>query len=121
MLASTDWAKVRRVRLKRWKDVINVKEWCGVSVIHLVKCETITPFSIGCELFNLRDLRIHSCPKLEELSWTQDIMTEKLCFVELLFNVILKSLPDFSDCSELREITIDECSSSVKPLHLHTC
>ena len=127
VLTSSGWAKAPRIRLGMWKDVIKVKEWCRVSVIHLFDCETITTFSIGRELVNLRELKIHDSSKLEEVSWTPEINTEqlrgemKLCFVELSLNRRLKNLPDFSNCSNLRELAIIECSSSVEPLHLHTC
>ena len=126
MLATTAWAKAPRIRLNRWNDVIAMKEWCSVSVIHLAYCETIITFSIGRELVNLRQLKISGCSKLEEFSWTQDIVTKgpgamQLCFVELIFNKSLKTLPDFSNCSELRELVVIECSSSAEPLHLHNC
>jgi hypothetical protein len=126
-LTSSGWTKAPRIRLKKWKDVIKEKEWCCVSVIHLAHCEFITTFSIGRELVNLQELKIHDCSQLKEFSWTPDIVMEerqgvmRLCFVKLSFNRSLKILPDFSGCSKLKKLEIIGCSISVEPLHLHNC
>lgn len=126
-LEDPGWATVPRIHLGRLSNVAKVKEWRNVAVVHLIGCETITTFSIG-ELMSLRDLAIVDCQKLEVLSWTQEdmIVTKqlwgtKLCYVDLVSNKSLRTLPDFSTCSELRMIYVEECSSSVEHLRLHNC
>lgn len=126
-LAYSGWPMTPRIRLREWKDAINETEWRSVSVIHLVRCETITIFSIGSELKNLRELKIRGCSKLEQLQWTPSVVSEqrrgefKLCFVELRDNESLKRIPDFSYCSQLRQFAVTECSTSVEPISLHAC
>lgn len=124
-LEDPGWATVPRIRLRRLTNVAKVKEWCNVAVVNLFGCETITTVSIG-ELSSLRNLAVSRCPKLEVLSWTQGIVPKqmwgtKLCFVCLASNKNLKKLPDFSNCPELKNISVEGCSSSVEPIKLHNC
>ncbi|KAG0589462.1 hypothetical protein KC19_1G022000 [Ceratodon purpureus] len=119
------WARAPRIRLQRLPTVAKVKEWSNVAVVHLIECETITTVSIG-ELSSLRDLTVVDCPKLEVLSWTENIATKQLwgtqlCFVNLFSNRSLRKIPDFSCCSELQEMTVEGCSNAMEPISLHTC
>ena len=129
-----DWSIVPRVSLQSCKPVYlknTLVTWTNVVVVHLVCCEGLYSFPIG-DLVNLKHLKIIHCPQLEVISWMhpntdgREFVPEEpnrdwiqLRFVELLYNRSLRSIPDFSKCSNLQTLLLD--SSLVEPENLTSC
>ena len=110
-----------------------LETWTNVVVVHLVCCEGLNSFPIG-DLVKLKQLMIIDCPQLEVISWRHHRVSNdgkecvpegpnrdwiELRFVELLHNRSLRSIPDFSKCSNLQTLLVD--SSLVEPVNLTSC
>lgn len=131
-----DWSIVPRVSLWSCKPVCLLPKsetWTNVVVVHLFSCEGLLDFPIG-DLVNLKHLIIIDCPQLEVISWMHHRVSDdgkkcvpegpnrdwiQLRFVEIHYNRSLRSIPDFSKCSNLQTLLVD--SSLVEPVNLTSC
>ena len=128
-----DWSNVPRVSLQSCKLVHlhKLETWTNVVVVHLVSCEGLYSFPIG-DL--VKHLKIIECPQLEVISWMHHRVSNdgkefvpegpktdrrQLRSVEILYNGSLRSIPDFSKCSNLQTLLVDNIL--VEPVNLTSC